>query len=177
MPTPKKEQALQQIEEWLSRATVVLVTDYRGLTVAQMSELRRKLQREAGSDYHVVKNTLAQRAAEKLGKTNFSELLRGPSALVLGYGEDVVQPAKVLLDHIRTTRSIMTVRGGLLNHQLLTPGQISSLATLPPKPVLVGQVIGGLQAPLARLVQVLSAPIGSLAQVLQARQKQLEAPS
>ncbi len=158
--------------ELLSRSTIVLVSDYRGLTVAEMTALRRKL-REQGIDYRVIKNTLASLAADKAGKEALKPLLVGPTAIAFGHGEGT-PTAQVLLDYIRANKSALTIKGGVLGTRVITTAQVSQLATLPPRTVLVSKLMGNLQSPIYSLLNVLSADVRGLMTVLQARSKQQE---
>jgi large subunit ribosomal protein L10 len=169
----KKPEIVDQISDKLSRSEIVVVTDYRGLTVAQITELRRKL-RQQGVDYHVVKNTLAGFAAGKAGKTGLSEFLEGPTAIAFGY-DDAVQAPKVLLEYQKSAEETpLRIKGGLLGDRVLTVQEIAALAKLPPRDELIAKVVGLLQAPISGLVTVLSGNLRGLAGVLQARAKQLE---
>lgn len=168
----KKPEIVDWVSEKLSRAEMVIVTDYRGLTVADMTELRRSL-RKQGIEYHVIKNTLAGFAAKAAEKPNLSELLEGPTAIVFGY-DDVVQPAKTLQEFLRSSDTTLSVRGGLLGEKLLTTEEIAALAKLPPKEELIGKVVGLVQSPLYGLVNVLNGNLRGLVGVLQARASQLE---
>lgn len=174
MPTPKKVETVGQLKELLQKATLAIAADYRGLTVADMTALRRRL-REAGVEFHVVKNTLARLAAQRAGRPAFTQLLSGPTALAVGFG-DQVEVAKTLTEYLRTSRLNVTVRGAVLDSRVLNPEEVHALAVLPPREVILGQVVGGIQAPLVGLVSVLNGLLGSLARVLDARAKQLENP-
>ncbi len=165
MPTPEKVEAVQKIAEKLSRTTLVIATDYRGLTVADLTRLRRKLG-ESGIEYHVVKNTLTRIAAEQVGREQLAGLLEGPTAVAFGYG-DPVEPARVLLDYIRSSRVELKVKGGLLDGRLLAQADLVQLATLPSREVLLAKVVGGIQGPLVSLVNVLNAPLVNLVRALQ----------
>jgi large subunit ribosomal protein L10 len=172
MPTEKKAQAVSELQELISRCSVGIFTDYRGLSTAELNDLRRKL-RDAGVSYRVVKNSLAQIAAKGARREDLSGLFQGPLAIALGY-DDEVKPAKVLVDYIKTTRSILTIKGGFLSSRLLTSSEVESLATIPPTEILIGKLMAGLQSPIYRLVNSLSSPLRGLAGVLQARINQLE---
>lgn len=172
MPTEKKIQAVRELTDILAKSTVAIATDYRGLTNAELSQLRRRL-RERGIAYHVVKNTLARLAGEQTGKTGLASISVGPTALAFGYG-DVVEPARMLVDYIRSTKTVLTVKGGLLDNRVLSADDVTTLAYLPPREVILGQLLGQLQGPMAALVGVLSGNLQSLLRVLQARIQQLE---
>jgi large subunit ribosomal protein L10 len=168
----KKAQIIDSLQEVISRCSVGVLTDYRGLTAAQMTALRRQL-REAGVDYRVIKNTLARFAAERAGKDELVAFFEGPVAIAFGYG-DITEPAKALAAYIEESKVEMTVRGGFLPDRMLSAEEVESLSKLPSREILLARVVGGIQSPIAALVSRLSAPMTGLAGVLQARIKQLE---
>ncbi len=173
MSKEKKAKVIDELEETFTKSKIGILTDFRGIKSGEINDLRRKL-RAAGVEYRVVKNTLARIAAEKAGKKDLADLFKGQVAIATGYG-DVAQPAKVLADYIRSTKSALTIKGGFLETKTLDAGSIKTLATLPPREVLIGRVLGGMQGPIVRLVYTLSAPLAGLMGVLQARMKQMEA--
>jgi large subunit ribosomal protein L10 len=168
----KKTQIIDSLQEVFARCSVGVLTDYRGLTAAEMTALRRQL-REAGVEYRVVKNTLARFAAERAGKDELVGFFEGPVAIAFGYG-DITEPAKALATYIQASKVEMTVKGGFLPDRMLTPQEIETLSQLPSREILLARVVGGIQSPIAALVNRLSAPMTGLAGVLQARIKQLE---
>ena len=168
----KKAQIIDSLQEVFSRCSVGVLTDYRGLTAAKMTELRRQL-REAGVEYRVVKNTLARFAAERAGKDELVGFFEGPVAIAFGYG-DITEPPKALAAYIEESKVEMTVRGGFLPDRMLTPQEVETLSKLPSREILLARVVGGIQSPIAALVSRLSAPMTGLVGVLQARIKQLE---
>lgn len=170
MPTAKKNATVQELQEMLSRATMTVVADYRGLTVADLQGLRTTL-RPLGGEARVAKNTLTTIAAERAGVPQLEQHLAGPTMLVVSYA-DPVPVAKAVGDFVRTSR-ILQVRGGLTGQRLVDAGQIAAIATLPSREVLLGRVVGQIQAPLYGLVGVLSGAIRQFAYVLQARIDQL----
>ena len=172
MPTEKKEQLVEELQETFGRAQVGILTDYRGLTMAEMSVLRRKL-REANIEYKVVKNSLAQIAAKNAGKEALADKIVGPVAIAFGFGEPP-ETAKAITDYIKASKSILAIKGGFFGDVILEAAGVDQLAKLPSKEVLIAQVLGGLQAPLYGLVNVLAGPMRGLATVLQGRMKQLE---
>ena len=172
MSREQKAQIIDNMQEIFSKCTVGILTDYRGLTTAEMSDLRRKL-RESGIDYKVVKNTLAQFAAKRAGMDDLASSFEGPVAVAFGYGE-ITEPARVLSDYIRTSKSIMSIKGGFFGDRLLSSGDVETLATLPAREVLIGQVMAGIQSPIVGLVSVLNGPVRGIMGVLQARIQQLE---
>jgi len=172
MPTDKKAKAIDELEEVFSKCNVGILTDYRGLKTAELNELRKKL-RDAGIEYRVVKNTLAQFAARKIGREDIADTLEGPIGIALGYGE-IPDPAKIITEYIRTSKSTLSIKGGFLSDCVMKPKEVDTLATLPGKDILLSQVIAGIQSPITSIVSVLAAPIRGVAGVLQARIKQLE---
>lgn len=169
MPTPKKVQEVEEITNLLQNATLAILTDYRGLNVADLQGLRAQL-RPHDSNIRVVKNTLTNIAAERAG-LDLKELLAGPTALVTAM-DDPVQPAKVVNDFVRSSR-VLQIKGAILEGQVIPASEIERLASLPSREVLLGKVVGQVQAPLYNLVGVLSGTIRSLQYVLQARAEQL----
>jgi large subunit ribosomal protein L10 len=168
----EKEKLIDELTDSLSRSTIVIATDYRGITAKEMVALRQKLSEE-GFEYKVAKNTLVRFAAQKAGKDQLESLLTGPLALLFGF-DDVVKPAKVLSQYIKSSSSILQIKGGVLGDQLLSTKQLSELANIPSREILVSQFIGQLWSPVQRLHNVLSAPIGGLVNVLQAKIQQME---
>jgi large subunit ribosomal protein L10 len=168
----KKEQTIEQVAASLSRCTVAVATDYRGLTAQEMVQLRRRLA-ESGIEYRVIKNTLTRFAAEKASRRQLETLLTGPVAIAFGY-DDVLKPAQVLREHIRSTGSVLQIKGGILGDRLLTAEDVANLATMPPREILISRLIGQIQAPLQALHNVLSAPLQGLLNIMQARIRQLE---
>ncbi len=172
MPREEKVQVVEELSQLLSECSIGILTDYRGLTTAEMTDLRRSL-RGSEIKYRVVKNTLARFAAEKAGKSDLVGLFEGPVAIAFGYG-DIVLPAKILADYIKTQKSILTIKGGFTGDRLFTPADIENLASLPSTEVLLAKIMAGIQSPIYRLVNCLSNPMRGLVGVLQARAKQLE---
>src|SRR5215210_1017859 len=114
MPTPQKATTIEQLTDQLSRATLTIVADYRGLGVGDLEGLRGSL-RALNADFRVAKNTLTTIAADRAGIEGMRPLLEGPTALVLAY-DDPVQPSKIVTDFVRTSR-ILTVRGGVMRQR------------------------------------------------------------
>ncbi|HLT19168.1 MAG TPA: 50S ribosomal protein L10 [Thermomicrobiales bacterium] len=171
MPTPKKEQTVAELKEAFGRAALTIVTDYRGLSVPQLQQLRAQL-RESQAEMRVAKNTLTKIAADAQEINGLDSVLEGPTALVFAY-DDPAQPAKILRDFARSSR-ILQIKAGVLEGNVLTADQVADIADLPSREELVAKVVGGISSPLYGLVGVLSGPVRSLAYVLQARREQLE---
>ena len=174
MPRPEKVQAVAEIRERLERAQAVFVAEYAGLTVKEQRELRRGL-RAAGSEFRVVKMTLARRAADELGRPSFKELLAGPAGLAYAY-DDAGATARLLRDFARDHTRLL-VKGALFGAEVLPPERVSALADLEPRPVLLARVAGALQAPLAAMAGLLAAVPRGLATVLGALADKKPAPA
>ena len=134
-----KNEKLKEIKESVSRAKVAIVADYRGLSVAEITDLRRQLQKE-GADYTVVKNTLAIKAIENTEYEKLEELLKGPSALVFGFN-DQVAPAKILTQFVKKAKKT-EIKGGVLDGNLLSADEIQKLSELPSKEELYAKMLG-----------------------------------
>ncbi len=133
---------LAEVKDRMERASIAISADYRGLTVAQLTELRRAL-RPANVEVKIVKNTLAAMAAEQAGRPEMSKLLEGPTALAFGFG-DPIAPVKLLTEHLRAKRLTVTIHGGWLEGQVLNRAGVESLATLPSREQLIADVVGKL---------------------------------
>lgn len=173
MPTPRKAAMLAEVKDRMARASIAISADYRGLTVAQLTELRRVL-RPANVEVKVVKNTLAAMAAEQAGRPEMSKLLDGPTAIAFGFG-DPIAPVKLLTEHLRAKRLAVTIHGGWLEGQVLNRAGVESLATLPSREQLIADVVGKLQSPLYNLAGLLQASMRNFAGLIEARANQLEA--
>ena len=172
MKKADKERLVAELTERLRTTDTLLVADYRGLTMPQIDDLRSKLL-EHGARFSVVKNTLTRRAAELAGTETLLALLEGPTAIAfLESGGDPVAVAKALVDAARETR-VLEVRGGMLEGRPVEPGEIESLAKLPPVDILRGQVLGAITAPLTAIVGLFTAPLQDLYGLLDARIEQL----
>jgi len=174
MPLRKKKvEQVELLTEKLRNAKVAVLTDYRGLTVAQMQDLRSRL-RTADVEFRVVKNTMARRAAAESGNEALETELKGPIGIAFGY-DDLGAPAKLLADFVRSTRLKLGIVGGLVEGRVFGPEQVRQLADLPPREVLLAQLLGTLQSPVAQLVATIPAPVQQLVGLLDARKNQMEA--
>jgi len=176
LPRAKKEQKAEQVElltEKLKKAKVAVLTDYRGLTVKQMQDLRGKL-RTGNVEYRVVKNTLARRAADAAGYKDLESELKGPVAIAFGY-DDLSLPPRLINEFVRTTRLKLEVVGGVVEGRVFNRDQIKQLADLPSREVLLAQLLGTLQSPVAQLVGIMQTPVQQLIGVLNAYKTKLEA--
>ena len=172
MPREKKTQIIDEMQQVFSESRVGIFTDYRGLSTAEITELRRTL-RNSGVKYRVVKNTMARFAVERAGKSELIDFFKGPVAIAFGEG-DATGPAKALAEYMRTSKTSLSIKGGFLLDRVLTSGDVETLATLPPREILLGRVLAGMQSPIVALISCLAGPIRGVTGVLQARIKQLE---
>ena len=145
MPTPEKVQAVADIKERIEGADAVFLTEYRGLSVKEVQELRNSL-RESGADYKVVKMTLAKLAVDEAGIEGLDEYLNGPTALAFAKS-DPVTTAKALKDFSKTHR-VFVLKAGFLSGTILTPEQVSKLAEIDSRDVLLAKIAGAARSPL-----------------------------
>jgi large subunit ribosomal protein L10 len=169
----EKERVVEELTERLRETESLLVADYRGLTNAQLADVRSRL-REHGTTFTVVKNSLTRRAAEAADAEQLLALLDGPTAIAfVSAGGDAVAAAKALADTAKDTK-ILSLRGGVLEGKQLEAADVDVLANLPPIDVLKGQVVGVIIAPVTQIVALLDAPLRDLVGVIDARITQLE---
>jgi len=176
LPRARKEQKAEQVElltEKLKNAKVAVLTDYRGLTVSQIQDLRAKL-RTGDVEYRVVKNTLTRRAAASAGVAELQKELEGPVAIAFGY-DDLSAPSKLINEWVRATRLKLDVKGGLVEGRVFSPDQVKQLADLPSRETLIAQLLGTLQSPVGQLVGIMQTPLQQLLGVLNAYKTKLEA--
>ena len=164
MPTEAKQATVAELKDELSKARTTIVADYRGLSVSDIQSVRRNLRGE-GITYRVVKNRLAKIAAQEAGTGELNELLVGPSALAMGSGDEVTI-ARTFLDAIKPFRQV-AVRGAVLSGKRVDADAVARLATLPTRDVLLGQLAGGIVAPLSSMASLLAAPLRNLGYALQ----------
>lgn len=164
-----KQQEVAALAEKLGRMRSAVLSDYRGLSVAQLEELRGSL-RLAGVDYLVLKNTLARRAGDAAGLSELTPQLVGPTAIAISY-EDISAPARLLIDYARANRRLEMVRGGIAEGQVLSPAEVRQLADLPSREVLIAQLLGVLEAPVSQLAGLLDAPGRDLVGLLDAQEQ------
>jgi len=173
LPTNEKIDRVEELKDRIKRSTITLATDYSGVSVNQMIELRRSM-RAAGIEFTIVKNTLTYLAAEEAQRPQVKDIVQGPTALAFGY-DDPVDAAKVVAEHARGTTALLTIRGAVLGDgAAMGPNEVNRLATLPPRPQMIAILIGQIQSPIVRLVLVLNGRIQRMDNVLQARIRQLE---
>ena len=173
MDKSQKEQVVADLVERLRATDSLIVADYRGLTNAQLVDLRAKL-RGSGARLSVVKNTLTRRAAEEAGTEALLALLEGPTAIAFVEADgDPVAVAKALADTAKDTK-VLALRGGLLSGQTLTGADVEELAKLPAPEVVKAQLVGVIVAPLTQLAALIAAPLRDVVGLIDARIAQLE---
>ena len=172
MERTEKEQVVAALVEQLRSTESLIVADYRGLTNADLVELRAKV-RSSGGRFQVVKNTLTRRAAEEAGTESLLALLEGPTAIAFVEAEgDPVAVAKALADTAKDT-NVLTLRGGILSGRALTGDDVDELAKLPAPDVVKSQLVGVIVAPLTQLAALVAAPLRDLVGLIDARIEQL----
>ena len=163
---PAKSRAVDALAEQLRGSSALIVTDYRGLKVGELQDLRRRL-RPKNVEYHVVKNSLFTRAAAKTERAGLASLLAGPTAVALG-SIDEVELAKSMVDEARVLKSLR-ILGAYIGGRTMSVDDVQILARLPGRPYLQAQIVGSLQAPLSQLTGLFQAPFQNLVHVLTAR--------
>ena len=171
MARPEKEKLVQELSEKLSQREVTILADYTGVNVQAVTELRSDF-RKASVEYRIYKNTLARLAARKSGLEPLLEYMDGPTGYV--FSEEPVAPAKLLVDFIKTNPT-MRIKCAIINGELVDEAQVKAIASLPPKEILLGQLVGLFNSPATSMVNVLAAPIRKLAYALDDLRKKKEA--
>ena len=174
--TSAKQAVVAQLKEQLESAKGVVLTSYKGLTVAQDTELRREL-REAGVSYHVVKNTMLRIAAKEAGIEGIEEHLEGTTAFAFST-EDAVAPAKVICGFIKKNKledaEVLTVKVGMVDGKVIGVDEVKALAALPSREELIAKLLGSMNAPISNTVNVLQGVIRNAVYVLDAIRSQKE---
>lgn len=170
----RKRELAGDYQNWLSRSRAVIVTEYIGLSMSDMDKLRNRI-REAGGEFHVIKNTLAERAFEEAGYPVKSEYFVGSTAAGFAF-EDAPGLAKAMTEFARTME-FLKIKGGYLDSKPVSAQEIQALAELPPLPVMRARLLGTLLAPAGRLARTLAEPGRALAAVIKAYADQETAPA
>ena len=172
MPRPDKEEKVRQLAEKVSSTTATLLTDYQGLDVESITELRRTF-REANVEFRVFKNTLAKLAADSAGVPDLKPFIDGPTAYA--FSDDPVAPAKIIAEFAKK-HPFLRLKGGVVEMSVLTAEQAGELADLPPLPTLQAMVVTQLKSPLYALTGVLAGTLRALLYALDeiSKQKQEE---
>ena len=172
MRIEEKQQIAEDLRDRLSKSAIIVLTDYKGLDVAAMNDLRRRLRAE-GIEYQVVKNTLLIRAAEDNDIALINDYFKGPSAIALSY-DDPIAPAKVLSEFAKENKKL-EIKAGVMNGQVLDAKAIKALAKLPSREVLLGQLLSALNAIPTSFVRTIAEVPRSFVSVLSAIRDQKEA--
>lgn len=167
-----KKDKIEKLKEAVQKAKVAIVTDYRGLTVAEITDLRRKLQAEGG-DYTVSKNTLTKKAVEGTKFEALGEFLTGPSAIAFGFGDEV-SPAKVVMKFIKDTKKTEP-KGGVLDGKVLSVEEVKQLSNLPSKEELYAKILGSINSPASGIANSVSAVMRGLVTVIDKVREQKQA--
>ena len=172
MKLEEKKQITENLHEKFLRSKVVIATDYKGLNVEAISDLRKKL-REFKIEYRVVKNTLLERASEDTEAALIKDKFKGPTAIALSY-KDPVAPAKILMKFAETNKNLI-IKAGVLNGKVLDFNSIKALSTMPSREVLLGQLLSAMNGVPASFVRTLGGVPKKFLYVLQAIKNQKEA--
>jgi large subunit ribosomal protein L10 len=168
----EKQKVIEEIKGKVEEAQSVVLVDYRGLNVEELTELRSKY-REVGVEYKVYKNTMMRFAFKDAGYEDFNEYLTGPNAVAFGF-EDPVQAAKITHEFSKDHEKL-EIKAGIVDGKIIGIEEVKSLASLPSKEVLIAQALGGLNAPITGFANVLQGNIRNLVYALDAIRQQQEA--
>ena len=171
MNRKEKAQVISDLGERVKAFQAVVLTNYRGLNVEQLSQLRQKL-REEKISYHVVKNTLMKLASKGTDLEKLDRYFEGPTAMAISYG-DPVALVKILSEFVKTQPSL-EIKVGLIQGKVASPEEVKAMAAMPPREVLFGQLLGGIQGTASQLGAVLYRAVQQVLGILQARVDQLE---
>jgi len=161
----RKNEVIAQYGEWAKESKALIVTEYTGITMKQLDELRRRA-REVGGEFHIVKNTLASLALKEQGMPLPEGLFEGSTAVGFAF-QDAAGLTKVMTEFMRTTE-FLKIKGGYLGKQPMTAEEVKSLAELPPLPVMRAQLMGTILAPASQLARTLAEPARMLASIMKA---------
>ena len=167
----RKHELVEEYAGLIGRSQALILTEYRGMTMPDLNQVRSRL-RTAGAGYHITKNTLFQLALEQAGYPVPEDLFTGPTAVGFSF-EDPTALAKALLE-VKRDLELLVIKGGLMRGMVLNADQVRALAELPPREIVLAQVLGSVQGPMAALVGLLTAPLRELTYVLQQRGAQAE---
>jgi large subunit ribosomal protein L10 len=168
----RKGELVEQHAELLKKSEAVILVDYRGVLTKDVYRLRMKV-REAKGEFHVTKNTLIARALRDAGMAVPEAMLQGPTAVSFCF-ENPPAVAKAVLDFAEESK-LMTVKGAVMGSHIIDKAGVKLLSELPPKPIVMGQVLGTIQAPASKVAGVLNSAVAQIVRVIQARVDQLKA--
>jgi large subunit ribosomal protein L10 len=161
----RKNQLVSEYGEWLKRSQVLILTEYKGLSMSNIDALRSKI-RELGGEFHIVKNTLGKLAVQQAGLSLPKGFFEGSTAVVFAF-EDAPAVAKAMTDFAKSSE-FLKIKGGYLDKKPMSEDGVKSLAELPPLPVMRSRILGMLLTPAGKLVRTLAEPARSLAAVINA---------
>jgi large subunit ribosomal protein L10 len=167
-----KGELVEEYTGWLKHSQAIILVDYRGVLTKDVFRLRTKV-REAKGEFHVTKNTLIARALSEAGLPVPEAMLAGPTAMSFCF-ENPPAVAKAVLDFAEETK-LMTVKGAVLGNRIIDRAGVKALSELPPRPVVMAQVLGTIQAPAGKVAGVLNSAVAQIVRVIQARVDQLKA--
>ena len=167
MPTNEKKQLINEMQDWMSKCTVAISTDFSNLSVTEMTDLRQAL-KKLGINYKVVKNTLGLLAAEEAGRVGFKEIISGPTGIAYGFDEPA-DLAKIIFKAANNKGSVLQIKGGIIDGKVYSSDEIEKLSKLPSRDQLIATLLMKFQTPIYGLVNSLDSPVSSLARVIQAR--------
>ena len=170
----RKNELITHYSEWVSRSKALVLTQYVGMTMKDIDNLRAKI-RDNGGEFHIIKNTLAKLAFEQAGLTVPEGQFEGSTAIVFAY-TDGPAIAKTIMDFAKTSE-FLKIKGGFLEKQAITPVGVKALAELPPLPVVRAQLLGTVLAPASKLVRTLAEPGRMIAAVIKAHAESEAAPA
>lgn len=161
----RKQQVIEEYGQWLQRSQAMILTEYTGMPMKDLDALRAKV-REAGGEFHIVKNTLGRKAFESAGYSIPAGFLEGSTAVVFAF-QDPPNVAKAVTEFLRTSE-FLKVKGGFLGTSTFDAAGVKSLADMPPLPVMRAQLLGTIMAPASKLARTLAEPGRSIAAVIKA---------
>jgi large subunit ribosomal protein L10 len=172
MPTERKEATVGELKDLVERATIVISAEYRGLTVKEITTLRRSL-REAGVEARVVKNRLFQLATQQAGIPDAGGVVEGPTMVIFGYG-DIIAPAKAIQDYVRTARNSFAPKKAFMDGQIVAGTIVAELASLPSREELIGKLATVFVSQVQTFANLIDDSMRSFARLIDARASQLE---
>jgi large subunit ribosomal protein L10 len=172
MPTAHKEATVAELKELVEKASIVISAEYRGLSVKEMTTLRRAL-RDAGVEARVVKNRLFQIAAKEAGIPDAGGVVEGPTLVIFGYG-DIVSPSKAIQDYMRTARNAFAPKKAFMDGQVVAGTIVADLASLPSREELIGKLAGVFVSQVQTFANLIDDSMRSFARLIDARANQLE---
>ena len=171
MPTQKKIDQVQDLKQRMERATITVSADFRGLRVREMDQMRKRL-RAASLEVRVIKNNLLRLAAGEARSPELMQIVEGPTALVIAY-DDPMEAAKAITEYAQSAPPTFSLRGAFLDGHVVSAADLRELVRLPPRPVMLAQLAGQLQAPLATFSALLESPLRELSSLLQSVMSEL----